>query len=100
MRGFTSRVSVSVSVSVSVGVGFCASWRSECTMVFGRRADWKMLRRSCWRGSGIVLLVSRTVVGAGSFLSMDGFLGGFLLLGVAFLFGRGGIVGCLIDIKS
>lgn len=87
-------------MSVSVGLrASWASWRVE-GRTFGRRAYWKTLRRNCWRGSGIVLFVSRRVVGAGSFLSIGGFLGGFLALGGGFLFGRGGMVACDVDIES
>ena len=92
-----SRMPVSLSVSVFGSVGW-----SEGS-VFGRRADWKTFRRICWRGSGIVLFVSRNVLGVGSFLPLGGgFLEGFLLLDGGFLlFDRGGmVVGCLIDIKK
>lgn len=87
-----------MSVSVVLWASW-VSWRVE-GRTFGRRADWKTLRRSCWRGSGIVLFVSRRVVGAGSFLSIGCFLGRFLAFGGGLLFGRGGMVGCDVDIES
>lgn len=63
--------------------------------VFGTRADWKTLRSSCWRGSGIVV-VSRGLSGcllpsAGFFLSGKGFLAGLLFDGAFLLLGRGGM---------
>lgn len=89
MRDLRSRLSFG-SASVVVFVLLSGS-----EGVFGTRADWKTLRSSCWRGSGIVV-VSRGLSGcllpsAGFFLSGKGFLAGLLFDGGFLLLGRGGM---------